>query len=359
MGETLDNIAEAIEELEGGDDDGEHMVETLDNIAEEIEDLEGEVGDEEELVDIAEDVEELEWEETKELEGLEGKDGGEVQVKTLEGIAEEVQDLEGEDGDEEELVEALEEIEEEIEELKGEDGSAAVAETLVPAATELSPPLLKGADAVPPSVAAAAAIVAEPTGLTKLHRAALLSCAVVAMAAFALVMNNIKGSKKQELDVVRIVNLRGSPRYGGSVAPMPTKGLRGKRRRASISDQFDDVNLPLEVRNSASGGWHCVYDVDQIDFRALGHVSNHGEDGATNQDDVENSPFMADELEEIESGVKDYSDINLDDQSDEDLIRAYNEALALDVEPESEAVNFVMQSFGSDTPMQEDTPTIQ
>merc|ERR1711957_134907 len=301
-------------------------------------------------------------------EGLEGKDGGEVQVKTPEGIAEEneelegedsneeelaealediaeeVQDLEGEDGDEEELVEALEEIEEEIEELKGEDGSAAVAETLVPAATELSPPLLKGADAVPPSVAAAAAIVAEPTGLTKLHRAALLSCAVVAMAAFALVMNNIKGSKKQELDVVRIVNLRGSPRYGGSVAPMPTKGLRGKRRRASISDQFDDVNLPLEVRNSASGGWHCVYDVDQIDFRALGHVSNHGEEGATNQDDVENSPFMADELEAIESG--------------EDLIRAYNEALALEVEPESEAVNFVMQSFGSNTTMQDDTPKI-
>merc|ERR1711957_277425 len=315
-------------------------------------------------------------------EGLEGKDGGEVQVKTPEGIAEEneelegedsneeelaealediaeeVQDLEGEDGDEEELVEALEEIEEEIEELKGEDGSAAVAETLVPAATELSPPLLKGADAVPPSVAAAAAIVAEPTGLTKLHRAALLSCAVVAMAAFALVMNNIKGSKTQELDVVRIVNLRGSPRYGGSVAPMPTKGLRGKRRRASISDQFDDVNLPLEVRNSASGGWHCVYDVDQIDFRALGHASNHGEDGATSQDDVESALFMADELEEIESGVRNYSGTNLDDQSDEDLIRAYNEALALEVEPESEAVNFVMQSFGSNTTMQDDTPKI-
>merc|ERR1711957_168250 len=162
--------------------------------------------------------------------------------------------------------------------------------------------------------------VAEPTGLTKLHRAALLSCAVVAMAAFALVMNNIKGSKKQELDVVRIVNLRGSPQYGGSVAPMPTKGLRGKCRRASLSEQF--------------------------------------EDGATNQDDVENSPFMADALEAMESGEKDLSDINLDDQSDEDLIRAYNEALALEVEPESEAVNFVMQSFGSNTTMQDDTPKI-
>merc|ERR1711957_208672 len=155
-------MGEGLEWKDGGE---KVQVENLQSTAEENEELEGEDNDEEEL------------------------------AEALEDIAEEIQELEGEDGDEEELDEALEEIEEKIEELEGKDGSATVVETLAPAATELSPPLLNGADAVPPSVSAAARIIVEPTELTKVHKGALLGCAVVAMAAFALVMYNIKGSK--------------------------------------------------------------------------------------------------------------------------------------------------------------------
>merc|ERR1711957_1151762 len=145
------------------------------------------------------------------------------------------------------------------------------------------------------------------------------------------------------------------PHCGRNAQIPPTTMLRRPRRR-SMSGEFNNLNLPLEVRNSASGGWHCVYDVEQIDFRALGHISSHSGDGSTSHDNVENAGFTAEELEEIESGVNGYANGDMNDQSDGDLIRAYNEAMAI-VEPEVEDVNFAMQSFGSEPNMQEDMPT--
>merc|ERR1711957_88853 len=130
-------------------------------------------------------------------EGLEGKDGGEVQVKTPEGIAEENEELEGEDSNEEELAEALEDIAEEVQDLEGEEGDE---EELVEALEEIEEEI-EELDAVTPSVAALASIVVEPTGITKVYKGALLGCAVVAMAAYALLMYKIKGSKKHKLDI--------------------------------------------------------------------------------------------------------------------------------------------------------------
>jgi hypothetical protein len=111
----------------------------------------------------------------------------------------------------------------------------------------------------------------------------------------------------------------------------------------------------VEVRNSASGGWHGIYDdeaIQQIDFGTSR--------GGYHDDVIEQSLFMEDglqALEEIEKSVHNNYSIGDDDDeeevTDEDLIQAYNEAMAIDIEPESEAVAALtrglnMPNLGSD-----------
>ena len=127
-----------------------------------------------------------------------------------------------------------------------------------------------------------------------------------------------------------------------------TRGLTGKPG-GSVLNQFEDMNIMVEVRNSASGGWHGVYDDDaiqQIDF--LGGPRSASE----NNDITEQSLFMEDglqALEEIENSVHNNYSIGDDDEdeevTDEDLIQAYNEAMAIDIEPESEAVAALTQGL--------------
>ena len=113
--------------------------------------------------------------------------------------------------------------------------------------------------------------------------------------------------------------------------------------------------LSVEVRNSASGGWQCVYDEDALQQIEFCTSRGGGQDGV-----IEQSLFMEDglqALEEIESEHMKYS-INDEDEdeeevTDEDLIQAYNEAMAIDIEPESEAVAALtrgldMPSIGSE-----------
>ena len=92
--------------------------------------------------------------------------------------------------------------------------------------------------------------------------------------------------------------------------------------------------------------------IQQIDF--LGS-SRGGQD-----DVIEQSLFMEDglqQLEEIENKHNSTYSIGDDEDeeevTDEDLIQAYNEAMAIDIEPESDAVaaltrDFNMPNLGSD-----------
>lgn len=107
--------------------------------------------------------------------------------------------------------------------------------------------------------------------------------------------------------------------------------------------------MTVEVRNSACGGWHGVYDDE-----AIQHIDFLGASKGDQDDVIEQSLFMEDgvkALEEIENSVHNtYSigDDNDDDDeevTDEDLIQAYNEAMAMDIEPESEAVAALTKSF--------------
>jgi hypothetical protein len=129
-----------------------------------------------------------------------------------------------------------------------------------------------------------------------------------------------------------------------------TWGLHRSKGAGSVLANFDDMNIMVEVRTSASGGWHGIYDDEQMQAIDFGKSRGGGQ-----QDDViEQSLFMEDGLqglEEIEESIhNDYSigDVNDDEEvTDEDLIQAYNDAMAIDVEPESNDIAYVMPNFGS------------
>jgi hypothetical protein len=89
------------------------------------------------------------------------------------------------------------------------------------------------------------------------------------------------------------------------------------------------------------------------DDEAIQQIEFLGARGGTQDDVIEQSLFMEDglqALEEIENSVHNTYSIGDDDNddeevTDEDLIQAYNEAMAMDIEPESEAVAAITQSF--------------
>merc|ERR1719276_224823 len=135
-------------------------------------------------------------------------------------------------------------------------------------------------------------------------------------------------------------------------------GLRNKRNKRSSSSSsglpgVGEMNLMVEVRNSASGGWHGVYDDEQLQAIDFG-VPTGGGSGEANV--VEQSLFMEESgLQEIEESLGQYEIGEMDDVSDEDLIRAYEDAMAVDIEPENPDVEFAMAGLGSD---QVDLPSI-
>ncbi len=109
--------------------------------------------------------------------------------------------------------------------------------------------------------------------------------------------------------------------------------LRGGRLPIYLDDNAPTIMV--EVRKSTTGGWHGFYGEDQlqsIDFSTTDSVHE------------EASPLCDGGLEEIESTT--YSIGDLDHLSDEDLVKAYHDAMAVDVESEDE-VDFAMQGVGS------------
>jgi hypothetical protein len=103
----------------------------------------------------------------------------------------------------------------------------------------------------------------------------------------------------------------------------------------------NDLNMAVEVRNSASGGWHGTYGEEQLQSIDFGTPSGEKDDV------VQQSLFMDDALEEIEESSSKYVIGEMDDVSDEDLIKAYNDAMAVEIEPENPDVEFAMQGVGS------------
>ncbi|KAL3763272.1 hypothetical protein ACHAWU_008975 [Discostella pseudostelligera] len=117
--------------------------------------------------------------------------------------------------------------------------------------------------------------------------------------------------------------------------------LRGGRLPIKYTDD-DSPLMMVEVRNSTTGGWHGFYGEDQLQSIDFGRSSSEEQ-----QDNVrrEEEALLADGgLEEIES--TNYAIGELDHLSDEDLVKAYHEAMAVDVESEDE-MDIAMQGVGS------------
>ena len=156
---------------------------------------------------------------------------------------------------------------------------------------------------------------------------------VLSVVATAVVVRRIKKSKRdEEVGVISNgTNLHGSRRRSDNV---PQRSAWG-HHHANNSMKDLNPNVKVEVRNSASGGWHGVYDEDHIlEFP-----------GGGNGDIVQESLFM-DEVKEIEDSAYVIGEMD-NDVSDEELIKAYNEAMAVEIEPESPDVEFAMSGVGS------------
>ncbi|KAL7527316.1 hypothetical protein ACHAXR_005607 [Thalassiosira sp. AJA248-18] len=170
-----------------------------------------------------------------------------------------------------------------------------------------------------------------------------LAFIVIFFASYGVIVYRIKTAKNRENEVLMHDNLHGSRRGSAASQSRRLSGWGMHRKPKSAMNDFGDLNIMVEVRNSASGGWHGVYDDEQL------QAIDFGVPTGTDKDDVvEQSLFMEDGLKEIEDSLQNYEIGDMDDVSDEDLIRAYNDAMALDIEPENPDVEFAMQGIGSD-----------
>jgi hypothetical protein len=118
---------------------------------------------------------------------------------------------------------------------------------------------------------------------------------------------------------------------------LKNSNLKGGRYPIYLDD--DAPTIMVEVRKSATGGWHGFYGEDQlqsVDFSTTSEFKESAHEKA--------SPLYDGGLEEIES--TNYNIGELDHLSDEDLVKAYQDAMAVDVESEDE-VDFAMQGIGS------------
>jgi len=171
---------------------------------------------------------------------------------------------------------------------------------------------------------------------------------LVSVGASIFVVYRIKSNKEKnalmDADSNNLHGGLGGRRSSTSRRSPPKKmwGLNNGRSRVKKED-FNDLNIMVEVRNSASGGWHGVYDDEQLQAIDFGVHSGDADDV------VEQSLFMEEGLQEIEESLGQYEigDMAMDDVSDEDLIKAYNDAMAIEIEPENPDVEFAMAGIGS------------
>ena len=142
-------------------------------------------------------------------------------------------------------------------------------------------------------------------------------------------------------------NLRGRRQSDKQV--MGRRSTWGMKRQSSALSALQDLNVMVEVRNSASGGWHGIYDDEQLQVIDFGMSTGYKDNV------VEQSLFMEDDLKEIEEASIDHYEIgDIEDVSDEDLIKAYNDAMAVDIEPENPDLDFTMAGLGSQPVLDED-----
>ncbi|KAL3796404.1 hypothetical protein HJC23_004201 [Cyclotella cryptica] len=117
-----------------------------------------------------------------------------------------------------------------------------------------------------------------------------------------------------------------------------SKGLHRKANGEDVLSSFEDMNLMVEVKNSAAGGWNCVLDQDSLEHFDFTSVSANSAE-ATN-------PGSLQDLEEIEKSVDNVRrDAAREEASDEDLVNAYKEAMAMDEEPESEVTAALTRKY--------------
>jgi hypothetical protein len=164
---------------------------------------------------------------------------------------------------------------------------------------------------------------------------------VVAVGASGVVVYRIKSMREKNALMDSSNNLRGR-RQSSSLQGRRSSAWGFNRGHSVAKEDFGDLNIMVEVRNSASGGWHGVYDDEQL------QAIDFGVPSADKEDVVEQSLFMDGDLQEVEDSLSQYEIGGIDDDlTDEDLIKAYNDAMALDIEPENPDVEFAMQGLGS------------
>jgi len=166
------------------------------------------------------------------------------------------------------------------------------------------------------------------------------------LMAVALVVYRINNARAKENNALMDTNNLHGQGQARNIQRRRTSTWGMNRRKSNTMQDFEDLNIMVEVRNSASGGWHGVYDDEQLMAIDFGAPSGSGDgDG----DVVEQSLFMEEDgLKEIEDNLDHYEIGDMDEVSDEDLIKAYNDAMALDAELENPDVEFAMQGIGSE-----------
>ena len=94
----------------------------------------------------------------------------------------------------------------------------------------------------------------------------------------------------------------------------------------------------MEVKNSAAGGWNCLLDQDsleQFDFKSVPASSVPAVNPGSLQD-----------LEDIEKSLEIVKrETDQEEVTDEELVKAYKEAMAMDEEPESEATAALTRKY--------------
>lgn len=184
------------------------------------------------------------------------------------------------------------------------------------------------------------------TQTTTTKNSALVGAVAISMAfivlsviASVVLVRRINSKRKKEKEaVVANGNLR---RPSANLQSNRRSTWKASRDKTQMKEFTNDLNMAVEVRNSASGGWHGIYGEEQL--QSTDFVTPSGD----KDDVVQQSLFMDDALEEIEESSSKYVIGEMDDVSDEDLIKAYNDAMAVEIEPESPDVEFAMQGIGS------------
>ena len=198
-------------------------------------------------------------------------------------------------------------------------------------------------DGIPPPTSGQQSVEkVNRTDATIVGVVAIALCFVfAAIAGVGTVAYKIKAGKKEH-EERRFMSTNLRERRPSESRRSRRRSVWGMKKQSSSLSALQNLNVMVEVRNSASGGWHGVYDDDQLQVIDFGMPTGYRDNV------VEQSLFMEDDLKLIEeASIGNYEIGDIEDVSDEDLIKAYNDAMAVDIEPENPDVQFAMAGLGS------------